>query len=259
MPTTWFFDGSGTDDSCRIMALSAFGGADYPIEEFDRSWRTVLEQFGVEEWHSTDQFRRRNPPPKRALYIALLNAVGEHANEEINAISCAIDKNEVEAIRTLHGDKIPSAEEILLDFCRDYLGAAKEDFGCFKEIKVLFDQKEKFIRHFKEVRECGRAELKGRQTESGGRQKGWPHQIKEIGPASSKDHPALQAADLIGWAIRARYEHGQPEESRIVEITTMFQLAAKLQGGFVDEAAIRARYVDGRITRLSHVFAQFSI
>jgi hypothetical protein len=199
MPTTWFFDGSGTDDSCRVTALSGFGGADGAIEDFNRSWRAVLEQFGVEEWHSTDEFRRRNSPPERDLSIALLNAVGEHAHKEINAISCAIDKSEVEAIRALIGCEIPSAEEILLDFCRDYLGAAKEDFGCSKETKILFDQGEKFIRPLKELKDCHRSKL-------GPKQKGWPHQIKEIEPASSKDHPALQAADFIGWAIRTRYE-----------------------------------------------------
>lgn len=182
---------------------------------------------------------------KSTVPDALLNVIAQHSQGEFNCVSFAVDKQAAEGIRTEHPAAVPSDAKMLMDLCRPRIACAKEDFDQTARIRVLFDQNEPFIRHLKTSWQTGRKVL------SRARQDGWPLQVREVEPASSNDHPGLQIADLLSWAVRSRYEYGDKLiDSKTPKILLTFMW--RLQGGFLDSEAIRTLYVDGQSLTLNH-------
>jgi hypothetical protein len=240
MPTTWYFDGSGTDTKSPIMALSGVGASDRAWEEFNKGWNTALAQLGVNVWHSTEQFRYRRTALERNVPECLLDAICKQFSQEFNTVSYAIEKAAVDALRLEHADLVPPAEAILADLCLGTLGIAQEDIGRTARLRLLFDRNEPFIRYLKRPWQAGRKELRRKKEE------GWPTQIREIEPARCQDHPGVQAADLLSWVVRSGYEHRGVYDSKIVITMFTFIMAGKLRGGFLDEKTIRSLYIEKR-------------
>jgi hypothetical protein len=139
---------------------------------------------------------------------------------------------------------------MLTDWCFRGIGVAKADIGQLARTRIVFDQDEPFIRHLKSPWQAGRTELKRAKAD------GWPLQIREIEPASSKDHPGLQAADLLSWLIRSRYEYGDKMiDSRVPVMLFPFMAAGRLRGGFLDESTIRSLYIEKQTLELGHNYA----
>jgi hypothetical protein len=250
MPTTWFFDGGGTNTGCPIMVLSAVGGSDDALRAFDQGWKDALQELGIRTWHSTDYFRTRNRVAKPKAPIALANVIGQLTCQEFNCVSFAADKAAVEALRIQFPDVVPTVDRMLLDLCFAGLRAAKADTGEPGRIRVLFDRGEPFIRHLKSSWQRGRTELRR------AREGGWPLQIREMEPARSEDHSGLQAADLLSWVIRCRYEYGDKlVDPKIFMMMFAFMAAARLRGGFLNEAAIKSLYVEKHVPELAHGYA----
>ncbi|HYL35240.1 MAG TPA: DUF3800 domain-containing protein [Bryobacteraceae bacterium] len=249
MPTTWYFDGSGTGDDCRIMVLSGVGASDETWKAFDTAWSTARNELGLDVWHSTDYFRRI-PAMKAEPPVSLLNIIGQQWSQEFNSVSFAADKAAVETIRNQFHDAVPPVERMLTDWCFRGIGVSKADTGHRDRARILFDRSEPFIRHLKSPWQAGRRELK--RVKAGG----WPLQIREIEPASNKDHPGLQAADLLSWLIRCRYEYGDKLiDSRVPVMMFPFMAAGRLRGGFLDQSTIRSLYIEKRTLELGHNYA----
>lgn len=250
MGTTWYFDGSGTGPESPVMVLSGLGGTDEVWRAFDSDWRDALLGLGIGVWHSTDRFRRQTADPGPTLPDALLNIIGKQISAEFNAVSFAVDKPAADALRSVHHEKIPLSEKILMDECFSSVGIGKADTGHMNRVSLIFDKGEPFIHHLKGPWQRGRTELRTAD------ENGWPRQVRAIEPANTKDHPGLQAADLLSWAIRSRYQYGD----RLVDPKTFlimfpFAAAGKLRGGYFDEKAIRSRYIEKRAYSLRHNYS----
>jgi hypothetical protein len=176
-----------------------------------------------------------------------LNVIGRQVSHEFNAISFAANKQAVASVRALYPRAVPRLEKMLVDLCFSQLGVAKEDIGQQRQLRILFDQREPFIRHLKERWQEGRTECRR------ARENGWPLQIREVEPASHRDHPGLQAADLISWAIRCRYEYGDKlVDPKVFMIMFPFMAAGRLRGGYLAAEEVKALYVEKRLPKLSH-------
>ncbi|MEN6533951.1 MAG: DUF3800 domain-containing protein [Bryobacteraceae bacterium] len=247
MATTWYFDGAGTGAECRIMVLSGVGASDEVWQSFNEDWGAALHEIGIKNWHSTDFFRRRDGVPRLDVPSALLNVVGQQTSREFSSVSFALDKAAASIARSEHPEVVPPGEEILMSLCFGGLGVAKEDINQGGRLRVLFDRNEPFIHHLKSAWQAGRTRLRR------AREGGWPIQIREIEPARSTDHPGLQAADLLSWAIRSRYEYGDKLiDPKVFLILFPFATAGKLRGGLLDENAIRSLYIDKVMPELKH-------
>lgn len=97
--------------------------------------------------------------------------------------------------------------------------------------------------------QTGRAELRRMKDQ------GWPMQVSEIEPARSENHPGLQAADLLSWVIRCRYEYGDKLlDSKIPMVMLTFMAAGKLRGGFLNDKAIRDLYIERCAPDFQHTY-----
>jgi Protein of unknown function (DUF3800) len=248
MPTKWFFDAAGTDAGSRILVLSGVGGSEAMWQNLNTAWRAALDDLQIEVWHSTDYFRRRGRAEKAELPKALLNVIGRQIQQEFNCISFAVDKQASEASRIQYRELIPPDEQMLMELCFSGLGAAREDRDQPDCITILFDRDEPFIHHLKSSWDQGRKYLRRE------RKGGWPLQVRQIEPASSKDHAGLQVADLLSWTLRCRYEYGDKMvDPKIPMIMLMF--APQLRGGFLNLPNIEARYVHKRSVEFSHGYS----
>jgi len=211
-------------------------------------WQRALEELGLDEWHSTDYFRRQSPNEAPKIPAPLLNALGRGTVQEFNCVSYAVDKEAAKKARGEHLGVIPSDSKMLMDLCFLGIGAAKEDQHEPDRIRILFDQGEPFIRHLKASWQEGRRALRS----SG--ENGWPLQVREVEPANSKEHPGLQVADLVSWTIRCRYEYGDRMIDPKIPLM-MFSFLWVLQGGFLDEERIRALYIDRSTPTFGHNYS----
>jgi hypothetical protein len=248
MPTTWFFDGAGTDSCSRVLVLSGVGGSDAMRQNLDTSWRKALDELQITVWHSTDYFRRRGRTEKVTPPVALLNVIGRQIQQEFNCIAFAVDKQASEALRIQYPELIPSDEQMLMDLSFTGLGAAREDRDQLDRITILFDRDEPFIHHLKSSWQKGRKYLRR------ARQGGWSLQVRQIEPACSKDHAGLQVADLLSWTLRCRYEYGDKMVDPKIPMI-MFTFGPQLRGGFLNLPNIEALYVQHQSVEFSHGYS----
>jgi len=232
------------------MVLSGVGASDEAWKAFDDAWNVALSEVGIETWHSTDNFRRRSRASKPEAPIPLVNVIGKQVTQEFNAVSFAVDKAAAAAARIIAPGTVPPVEQMLMDLCFRRVGVAKEDSDQAGRLQVLFDQNEPFIRQLKPYWQTRRTELRRAKKH------GWPTQIYKMEPARSEDHPGLQAADLLSWVIRCRYEYGDKLiDPKVIMIMFAFMGAGKLRGGFLNESAIQSLYMDKRVPDLRHSYS----
>jgi hypothetical protein len=58
VPTTWYFDGSGTDRDSPVIVLTGLAAADENWHEFNRRWTETCQELGLRGWHTADELRR---------------------------------------------------------------------------------------------------------------------------------------------------------------------------------------------------------
>jgi hypothetical protein len=248
MPTTWFFDGSGTGSECDVLVLSGVGASDSLWADFNADWAKGLEQLGLQEWHSTKYFKNPDGSRGRRGPVEILNVIGKQVTKRINYASFAIRKSDALSVRAEYPEIVPSDSLILVSMCFNCLGAAEEDSHEPDRIRILFDRSEPFINQLKQPWQTARKSLR-RQGKHG-----WPRQVREIEPASSREYPGMQLADLVSWTIRCRYEYGD----RMIDpkiAMLMFCMMPNLRGGFLDAEVIRALYVKKDHPELRHSYS----
>jgi hypothetical protein len=245
MPTTWFFDASGTNSSSRTVVLSGVSGSDAAWFELDKAWRDGLEQLNLNEWHSKNYFRRQSGFEK-PIPIPLLNVIGQTMIHEFGSVSFALDKAGAELVRQEYPDVIPSDENILMNLCFSCIGIAKGDRDQPNQLRIVFDRGEPFINELKPTWQKARRALRQRK------ESGWPTQVREIESASSAACPGLQMADLLSWTIRSQYEYHDNKEPDGKIPMLLFSYLPKLRGGLLDSGTVRAIYVDQLHPDLRH-------
>jgi hypothetical protein len=247
MPTTWFFDAAGTGPESRVLVLSGVGASDATWQPMNSSWRTALATLQLSAWHSTEYFWRRDQQ-RAELPAALLNVIGQHVNSEFNCISYAIDKRSASAIRQTCPTPMPPDTQILMRLCFAGIGTAAADRDGHNTTRILFDRGEPFIHHLKHSWQRGRKYLRRERAD------GWPLQVHEIEPASSKDHPGLQVADLISWMMHCRYEYGDKMVDPKIPML-MLPFLTNLRGGYLDHNNLQDLFVHHRSPAMRHTYA----
>jgi hypothetical protein len=185
MPTTWYFDGSGTDRNSAVMALTGLAAADRAWDVFNQRWTQTLRQLGLRSWHTSDQVKRlRAASPRHPVPAPILNAAACIADNEFEVASFAIDKAALNSIREDLGGETPDAAQLCVRLCCGALGVSKADWAQMNAVRVLFDRNEPFIRWLKRPWQTHARD--SRHTRSG-----WPGQIKLIDAVASDDHPGL--------------------------------------------------------------------
>jgi hypothetical protein len=250
MATTWFFDASGTGRDCRVVSLAGVGGSNAMWERLNIAWNTALGELGIDTWHTTDYFRRKDRIKSAQFPVGLSNVIGQQVLEEFYCVSFAVAKDYVEALALGHPGAVPPIPKLLMNLCFRGLGVARDDAGYLARVEIIFDRNEPFLRHFKESWQDGRKDLRRERAD------GWPFQINEMRPGSSAEYPGLQIADLLSWTIRCRYEHGDKMvDPKIAKIMVLFMMAGRLRGGFIEETALRTLCIDRRAISFEHSYA----
>jgi len=249
MPTTWYFDGSGTDSHSPVIVLTGLAAADDVWREFNLRWAAALRELGLTSWHTTDQLRKfRATTPRHPIPAAILNAAVRVADREFQIASFAIDKRALRGLRNRYGDKVPDAPRLCVRLCFGALGVCKADALRSNCLRVFFDRNEPFIHWLKRpwqeyVKEARRA------------RRGWPIQVTQIEPRASSEHPGLQAADLVSWAVRVRYDLGDCYAD--ADAACMFLgllLTGKFLGGFLDYPTLHSLCVEKKVLNLVHTY-----
>lgn|ERR1017187_755939 len=248
MPTTWFFDGSGTGSECEVLVLSGVGASDKLWDEFNTEWREGLETLGLKEWHSTYYFRNRDGSGGRRAPAEIMNVIGKQVTRQINYVSFALKKSDAHSTRAEHPGIVPPDPKILMDLCFNRVGAAEEDFHQADRLRILFDKDEPFINQLKHPWQTARKGLK-QQGKTG-----WPMQVREIEPASSGEYPGMQLADLVSWTIRCRYEYGDKMIDPKIAML-MFCMMPNLHGGLLGSDSIRTLYVEKQQPDFRHSYS----
>ncbi|MGD1157219.1 MAG: DUF3800 domain-containing protein [Terriglobia bacterium] len=257
MPSTWYFDGSGTDRHSPVIVLTGLVAADDAWHEFSRRWAAALQDLGLINWHTTDELRKLRAAasgtaaaatPRHSIPAAVLNAALHLADREFQIASFAIDKKALRRLHERYGDEVPDAPRLCVRLCFGALGVCKADVLRSNSLRVFFDRNEPFIRwlkrpwqeHVKEARRAGR---------------GWPIQVTQIEPGTSIEHPGLQAADLVSWAVRVRYDLGDCyADADAACIFVGLLLTGKYCGGFLDHQALHSLCVDKKQPDLRHTY-----
>jgi hypothetical protein len=257
VPTTWYFDGSGTDRASPVVVLTGLAAADEAWQEFSGRWTAACQEAGVTTWHTTDEIRRLRAAargtalptsPQHFVPTPILNAAVHLADREFQIASFAIDKKALRTLHERHGDEVPDASRLCVWLCFRALGVCKADVLRSNSLRVFFDRNEPFIRwlkrpwqeHVKEARRAGR---------------GWPIQVTQIEPGASSEHPGLQAADLVSWAVRVRYDLGDCyADPDAAHMFVGLLLTGKFYGGFLDYQALHSLCVEKKQPDLRHTW-----
>lgn len=255
MPTTWYFDGSGTDRGSPVIVLTGLAADDKAWNEFNARWTAALKELGRPGWHTTDEIRRLRAVAPMAAVVngrqvsvpaPILNAAAHIADKEFQIASFAIDKKALRKLHALHGRSVPDAPQLCVRLCFNSLGVCKADEQQQGRLTIFFDRNEPFIRWLKQP-------WQGHVKEARLTRKGWPFQIARIESAASGDHPGLQAADLVSWAVRVRYERGDCfANADAAAIFLGFLLTGKFYGGILDHEALRSLCVEKRQPDFRH-------
>ncbi len=232
MGTTWYFDGSGMNAASDTLVLSGVGAPDTAWAPFNDEWMQSLDSLGLDVWHSTDNLRKKDGADRAGPPASLLNAVGKM--NQLNVVSFAASKAAIENLRISGHHEVHRIEPMLAHLCLKNLGIAPADVGAGPCLRVLFDAGEPFIRHFKTTWHQERRKMREARGD------GWPRQIREIEPVRTKDHPGLQIADLISWAVRFKYEYAPQFDPTVVKILSVYILAGKLRGGYLGASELRS-------------------
>jgi hypothetical protein len=257
MPTTWYFDGSGTDECSRVVVLTGVAAADEVWKEFDRHWADTCNELGLKSWHTTDQVRRLRAEcpktsaadgPQCAIPTPLLNAAVHVSDKEFQIASFAIDKTAARQLRTRHGNEMPDPSQLCVRLCFKALGVSKADLWRGSALRVFFDRNEPFIRWLKKP---WQEHVRGARLA----RRGWPFQIAHIEPAAAIDHPGLQLADLISWAVRVRYDIGDRfADADAAVIFVGLVLTGKFLGEFLDYKGLYSLCIKKESPDLRHAY-----
>jgi hypothetical protein len=255
VPTTWYFDGGGTDRDSPVIVLTGLAAADENWHEFNRHWTEACQELGLRGWHTADELRRLRAAAsgtavanalRRFVPAPILNAAVHLADREFQIASFAIEKKALHKLRKRYGEQVPGAPRLCVRLCFNALGVCKSDVEQSNSLRVFFDQNEPFIRWLK-------GPWQERVKEARHARRGWPIQIAKIEPAASSEHPALQAADLVSWAVRVRYDRGDCyADADAAVILVQLLLTGKFYGGFLDYQALHSLCVEKKQPNLVH-------
>src|SRR5262249_24421671 len=87
-------------------------------------------------------------------------------------------------------------------------------------------------------------------------QQGWAWQTHEIEPVSAAEHPGIQGADLIAWATRSTYEHGDcyADPNGFPAFLGVL-LSGKHLGGFLDRENLADLFLHNKTIKLQHRYS----
>jgi len=202
-----YFDCSGGVKNTPYLTLAGMAADDSMWSEFNRGWNDILRSSNppAAYMHMTEaltlrgEFDQKKGWSNQSIYklaYKLLKFMSEMDKTKFRQFMCAIDmhayrKLESEGIQ-MHGpieicNKCP--ETVLSWYVTKYPGV-------IQHLHFFFDQGEPFKEGFEQLWTSNKNNVLG----SHGADIFWSL-LKTISSADMRDHPALQAADMLAWSV----------------------------------------------------------
>ena len=224
-----YFDGGNQADTRQymILTLAAFSGSGIQWDHFTEQWNIVLKRHRADFLHTTDALAMARPFTQKSgwkeaavqAFIEDCVSVIERCSTTrrgdifsflgVRPVTVSVILNDFrKALETI--PDLGSAEHL----CVIYAAAHCTTWGLFNgyhKCQFFFDQGEPFCGHIldrKRNRTAKRAALEIRN-------------ITHVEQSDMRNVPALQAADLLAWAVNRRHEDGcsrYPWQERLLAI-----------------------------------------
>ena len=212
-----YFDGGNEADSTqyKIVTLAAFSGCQVQWQNFDRQWKRALANHGAPYLHTTDAIALSGDFSKRAGW----------GQEKVDSLlsDCSAVVKRCSATRT--GGSITALgvrAHTISVVLKDYIRAKSENpklwtvphicavqcvnccfnfahaLGTTAWMQLFFDRNEPYYSHIKD---------RFTNKKSKAASPGW-ERVGHLGQSNMRMVPALQAADMLAWAVNREYEEG---------------------------------------------------
>jgi hypothetical protein len=202
-----FFDGSGSEKNAPFLTLAGMAADDSMWSEFNKGWNDILQSNDPpavymhmhEAMPLKEEFDQRKGWTNKKIYnlcYKLLKIMSEMDKTRFRQFLCTID---MDAYRKLESEglKMDSPVEICSKCPETVLSWYVTKYpGVIQNLHFFFDQGEPFKDVFEKTWIANKANVLG----SHGADIFWGL-LKTVTTADMRDHPALQAADMLAWSV----------------------------------------------------------
>jgi hypothetical protein len=198
-----YYDASGKAGDSDFITLAGIAAPEGQWSLFNALWYEALKKHRLTWWHTAEAMQGK---PNKAEFVEpeyrdswneekaqaafddlnrlVFTFLSDHYKDGFQICTSTVNMADYRAAKAANRSLRP-AEAICVNTCVG--GLALPELGT--SILLYFDANEEFRKQMEQVW------LHGKKKPGAG----WPHQVREIKPATARTDYAVQAADLIAW------------------------------------------------------------